>query len=78
MTRFDGPCPLSDGTRVRVTGVMPNDPDPMPVGAEGVVTGGNGGQIWVAWDDSRRSLILLPTDPYQVVTQTQGGDTETA
>ncbi len=61
------PCPQPVGTRVRVTGTMPNDPDPMPIGSTGTVTGGNGGQIWVRWDDSQRSLILLPDDPYEVI-----------
>lgn len=66
--RLSDPCPLEVGTRVRVTGVMPNDPSPMPVGATGTVTGGNGEQIWVAWDNSARTLILLPDDPYEVIT----------
>jgi hypothetical protein len=64
------PCPLDVGTRVEVTGIMPNDPSPMEVGARGTVTGGNGGQIWVDWDNGR-SLILLPSDPYRVITEEQ-------
>lgn len=60
------PCPLPNGTRVEVTGVMPDDPAPMEVGARGTVIGGNGGQIWVLWDNGR-SLILLTTDPYRVL-----------
>jgi hypothetical protein len=47
-----------------VTGVMPDDPNPMPVGSTGTVTGGNGEQIWVDWDNGR-GLILLTTDPYE-------------
>lgn len=66
MPDFHLPCPHPAGTRIEVTGVMPDDPDPMQVGATGTVTGGNGGQIRVRWDNGR-SLILLPTDPYRVV-----------
>ena len=65
------PCPVAIGARVRVTGVQPNDPDPLPIGSTGTVTGGNGEQVWVDWD-SGRTLILLVDDPYEVlVTQTQ-------
>lgn len=60
------------GDRVRMTGVMPNDPAPMEVGAEGTVTvvwetGGDTlpAQIGVDWDNGR-SLMLLPTDPFEV------------
>lgn len=60
------PCPLAVGTRVQMTGLMPDDPCPIEVGTEGTVTGGNGGQIWVDWDNGR-ALILLTTDPYRVV-----------
>lgn len=56
------------GDRVRVTGVMANDPDPIPVGTEGTVTGVSefAGQIFVAWDNGRR-LILLAEDPWVVI-----------
>lgn len=65
---LSAPCPLAVGTRVEVVGVMRDDPAPMEVGAKGTVTGGNGSQIWVAWDNGR-SLILLTTDPYRVITE---------
>lgn len=61
------------GDRVRVTGVMPNEPCPLPVGLEGTVTDTEPQfqQIYVDWDlDSegrRRSLILLTTDPFEIV-----------
>lgn len=61
------------GDRVRMTGVMPNDPDPMPVGATGTVlqVTPEVRQIWVDWDaDSdgrKRSLILLTDDPFEVL-----------
>lgn len=61
------------GDRVRVTGVMPNDPDPIPVGTTGTVTGvgdrlfrDSPTQIFVDWD-IKRSLILLDSDPFEVV-----------
>lgn len=56
------------GDRVRMIGVM-DDPDPMPVGAEGTVRevlgAGTFVQIDVAWENGR-SLYLLPTDPFIV------------
>lgn len=60
------------GDRVRVTGVLPNDPAPIPVGDEGEVTWvsesahGLHGQIGVEWD-SGRTLMLLEDDPWEVV-----------
>lgn len=56
--RLREPCPVAVGKRIRLTR-MPNDPDPIPVGSEGTVTGGNGGQMYVDWDCGR-SLILIP------------------
>jgi hypothetical protein len=55
-----------EGDRVRVTGVMKDDPNPMEVGAEGTVTFVNEYQIAVAWDNGR-SLMLLPEDPFIVL-----------
>lgn len=52
------PCPVAPGTRIRLT-LMPDDPDPLPPGSLGTVTGGNGAQMFVEWD-SGRSLILIP------------------
>lgn len=66
---FDGvrqPCPLPEGARVEVTGVMPDDPDPMPIGARGTVVGGNGSQLFVQWDNNR-TMALLTSDPYRVI-----------
>lgn len=61
------PPPVPVGTRIRLLG-MPNDPAPVPPGTEGVVTGGNGAQMHVRWDNGR-SLMLLPgEDSYEVVT----------
>ena len=50
------------GTRIRLIN-MPNDPDPIPAGSEGVVIGatdGPLGQIEVRWDNSTRTLSLIP------------------
>jgi len=60
------------GARVRITGFLPEDPDPLPLGTEGTVTSVNNPgtdweQIVVKWDNGR-SLFLLPGDPFQVVT----------
>jgi hypothetical protein len=58
---------VSVGDRVRVTGILPDDPDPLEVGDVGtvlMVTEGTYAQIIVDWDSGRR-LALLPTDPYE-------------
>lgn len=67
------------GDRVRITGTMPNDPDPLPIGLTGTVeevvpayrTGLGRGQIWVDWDEdadgNKRTLILLTDDPFEVI-----------
>ena len=58
------------GDRVRMTGIMPNDPDPIPVGDEGEIIDLVGTyqnpQIRVRWD-SGRSLMLLPNDPFEII-----------
>jgi hypothetical protein len=60
------PPPLPEGTRIELV-AMPNDPDAIPVGTKGTVTGGNAAQMYVDWDD-HRSLILLPgIDRWRVV-----------
>lgn len=61
---------LKPGDRVRMTGLMPDDPCPIPVGEEGEVVALVGTeqfpQIDVKWD-SGRTLFLLPTDPFEVI-----------
>ena len=54
--------------RVRITGIMRDDPDPLPVGTTGTVIVANAftGQILVDWDCGRR-LILLTEDPFEVI-----------
>lgn len=57
------------GDRVRMVGVMENDPDPMAVGDEGTVEAVNvsslGVQIDVTWDNGR-TLFLVGEDPFIV------------
>lgn len=57
------------GDRVRMVGVMENDPDPMAVGDEGTVEAVSvsslGVQIDVTWDNGR-TLFLLGEDPFIV------------
>lgn len=64
--RLREPCPVEKGKRIRLTH-MGSDPDPIPVGSEGTVTGGNGAQVYVDWDNGR-GLILIPgADRWQVI-----------
>jgi hypothetical protein len=50
---------------------MADDPDPIPVGSTGTVesvTEGPLGQVHVKWDDSGRSLALIPgVDRFEVI-----------
>lgn len=57
---------LNVGDRVRMAGVMPNDPDPIAVGDEGTVDWVTRYQYGVKWD-SGRTLMLLPDDPFEVL-----------
>lgn len=61
--------PLVPGDRVQMVGIMPDDPDPIPVGSIGTVRSllFAGRQIVVEWDDLDRSLMLLDTDPYRIL-----------
>ncbi|WP_280416848.1 hypothetical protein [Nocardia carnea] len=57
------------GDRVRITGLLPADPDPLDLGATGTVTGigaQRAGQVFVDWDNGRAS-ILLDTDPFEIL-----------
>ena len=60
------------GDRVRITGIMKDDPDPLDIGDEGTVEevfnlfDHRLTQIDVTWD-SGRSLLLLPSDPFQII-----------
>lgn len=60
-------------SRVEITGVMPNDPNPLPIGTRGTVTGANesAGQIYVDWDNDSR-LMLLVSDPFRAIDPDDG------
>lgn len=60
------PCPVAEGTRIRLTH-MGNDPDPIQIGATGTVVGGSGLQLWVNWDNGRSLNLSLPEDKYEVI-----------
>lgn len=54
------------GTRIRLTS-MPDDPDPVLIGSEGTVLGGNEHGVWISWDNGR-SLNLIPgVDKWEVI-----------
>lgn len=58
------------GDVVEIVGILPNDPDPLPIGLRGTVTRvttGSLAQITVTWHDSTRTLMLLPGDPFIVL-----------
>lgn len=56
-----------EGQRLRVMGILPDDPAPLEIGDEGtVVLVDDGGTAHVDWD-SGRTLGVLPTDPVAVV-----------
>lgn len=55
------------GKTITITGVQPNEPNPLEVGDLGIVSYvDDGGTIWANWK-SGRTLGVLPTDPYEVV-----------
>lgn len=69
----DGPIPK--GKRIRLD-AMGHDPDPIPPGATGVVTGGYGNpgdptaQVWVEWDppnDHRSLSLVLDQDRFTII-----------
>jgi hypothetical protein len=61
---------IRKGARIRLLS-MPDDPDPIPVGSTGTiesVTECPLGQVRVKWDDSGRSLALIPgVDRFEVI-----------
>lgn len=64
------------GDRVRVTGRMPDEPNPIPIGTVGTVTevlneGTQFAQMVVDWDNGR-GLMLLPSDPFMVLPRRMG------
>lgn len=64
------------GDRVRVTGIMQNDPWPMEIGEEGTVRWiGQFFQdvtpIIVDWDSGRSLMLLKELDPFEVLTRSR-------
>ncbi len=61
---------LRPGSRIRLI-AMVDDPDPIPAGATGTVlavTEGPYAQIDVAWDNSSRTLSLVPgVDRFEII-----------
>ena len=57
------------GDRIRLV-AMPDDPDPLPIGATGTVvslTDGPFGQIGVEWDNGRTLFLIPGVDKFEVV-----------
>ena len=65
------------GKRIRLL-AMPDDPNPLPIGSTGTVTGTNpviafgGGfenfmQIFVEWDNGRTIILSVPPDRFEVL-----------
>lgn len=65
---------VQPGDCVQITGVMPNEPEPLPVGALGIVVRvlDSGRQADVRWDSGRTLLLLLGVDPYRIVHTCEG------
>jgi hypothetical protein len=60
---------LRPGSRVQITGLMPHDPDPLPVGSTGTVQRADHSarQADVHWDNGRTLFLLIDVDPYEVI-----------
>ena len=59
------------GKRIKLLS-MPNDPDPIPIGSEGLVemvgsAFDNTTQIFVKWDNGRSLILLGGLDEFQVL-----------
>ena len=66
MSRLSQPCPVPEGTRIQLVS-MGDDPDPVPSGSRGTVTGGNGEQMFVDWDNGRSLILLVGHDVWRVI-----------
>lgn len=66
LNRLTQPCPVAEGTRIELLH-MGDDPCPIPAGARGTVTGGNGEQMYVDWDNGRSLILLVATDRWRVI-----------
>jgi hypothetical protein len=58
------PCPVPVGARVELVH-MPADPWPIEPGTRGTVTGGNGAQVDVAWDNGRTLSLAVGMDRWR-------------
>lgn len=62
---------LKIGDKIRMLG-MQNDPDPIPVGTIGTVTGitkisAVETQVSVNWENGRTLMVLIPFDNFEIV-----------
>lgn len=64
--RLHRPCPEKIGARIRLVR-MGEDPDPIEIGATGTVTGGNGAQMYVDWDNGRSLILAVGIDRWEVL-----------
>lgn len=60
------PCPVPIGSRIELVS-MKDDPDAIEPGAKGTVTGGNGAQMYVEWDNHRSLILLVGVDRWRVI-----------
>jgi len=63
------PPVVTKGSRIRLI-AMPDDPDPIPAGSEGVVvevTDGPLAQIEVRWDNGRTLHLLPDVDCFEII-----------
>lgn len=60
---------LQPGDRVRITGEMPGEPHPIPVGSVGTVVRVNqpSQQADVDWDNGRSLFLLTDVDAFEVI-----------
>lgn len=60
------PCPVPIGSRIELVS-MKDDPDAIPSGTRGTVTGGNGAQMYVDWDNGRTLMLIPGVDQWRVI-----------
>lgn len=60
------PCPVAEGTRIEL--IRMTDPYcPVEPGTQGTVTGGNGAQVYVDWDNGRTLMLIPGEDQWRVI-----------
>lgn len=65
-TLLSEPCPVPIGSRIELISMF-DDPNPIEPGSQGVVTGGNGAQIHVDWDNGRHLMLIPNVDKYKII-----------